>query len=227
MKKKVYISTVVMFIIMISSTTTIAKYVFNETLDAARFNTKGNYYLITYTETSNKNEMVEKLNKGENHDIDGKVLKKWIMDKRKTIETIKIEDNSGDILDCSYLFGGSDEIKVCLYLTKIDLSNFNTENVTDMKFMFYGCARLFNVSILGLKTDKVEDMSYMFGSCSSIKMLDLSSFDKTNLKDASYMFSNCMSLEEIDVTEKKWNISNTLTKGMFNGCKTSTVKFIK
>jgi len=30
----------------------------------------------------------------------------------------------------------------CKSLTKIDLSNFNTQNVTNMKCMFYGCKSL-------------------------------------------------------------------------------------
>lgn len=226
MNKKIFLSIVIMFMIIMQTSTSIAKYVFNETLNVAKFDTKGNYYLITYTEINDHNKKIEKINKGDNHDTDGKILKKWIMDKRKTIETIKIEDESGDILDCSYLFGGSDEIKVCLYLTQIDLSNFNTENVTDMQFMFYGCVRLLNIDLSNINTSKVENMSYMFGSCSTLKKLNLVFFNTHNLKDGSYMFSNCMSLEEIKVREKNWNISNTVTKGMFSGCKTSTVKFV-
>ena len=30
----------------------------------------------------------------------------------------------------------------CKSLTNIDLSNFNTQNVTNMKYMFYGCKSL-------------------------------------------------------------------------------------
>ena len=30
----------------------------------------------------------------------------------------------------------------CFSLTNIDLSNFNTNNVTDMGYMFYGCSSL-------------------------------------------------------------------------------------
>ena len=30
----------------------------------------------------------------------------------------------------------------CISLAKIDLSNFNMQNVTNMKYMFYGCKSL-------------------------------------------------------------------------------------
>ena len=39
----------------------------------------------------------------------------------------------------SVMFGG------CKSLTNIDLSNFNTQNVTNMNFMFGGCNSLTNI----------------------------------------------------------------------------------
>lgn len=199
-----------------------AKYVFKETLPVASLNTGGNYYLITYTERNDPTEKIEKVYKDEEHDKDGSILKEWIMNKRTTIETIKIEDTSGDIEDLSYLFGGSSEIMVCLYLTKIDLSNFNTENVTNMTFMFYDCVRLVELDISNLNTNKVEDMSYMFFYCSSIESLDLRSFDTNQVTNMDYMFCRCSKLKEIQVSNK-WDDTNASKVSMFKNSGVSSV----
>ena len=36
----------------------------------------------------------------------------------------------------------------CKSLTNINLSNFNTQNVTDMSFMFWRCSFLTNINII-------------------------------------------------------------------------------
>ena len=37
----------------------------------------------------------------------------------------------------------------CIGLTSLDVSNFDTSNVTDMRFMFYGCAALKKITMKG------------------------------------------------------------------------------
>ena len=209
-------------IVLLSNANSFAKYIFRETFQVATLDTGGNYYLITYTERNDDTEKTEKVYKDENHDKDGSILKKWIMNKRTTIETIKIEDDSGDIEDLSYLFGGSDEIMICQYLTKIDLSGFNTENVNNMTFMFYDCVRLIDLNISNLNTSKVKDMSYMFFYCSSIEKLDLSSFDTSLVNNMDYMFCRCPKLKEIKVSNK-WNDTNASKVSMFKNSGVSTV----
>lgn len=217
MYKKYIIILILDILILINNNHTFAKYVFKNTLDVATLNTGGNYYLITYTEKNDTNKKVEKVYKGDNHDSDGTILKKWIINKRTTLETIKIEDSSGDIRDCSYLFGGSNEILVCIFLKKIDLSGFNTSNVTDMKFMFYDCVNLIDLNVSNLNTSKVTDMSYMFCNCQSIKTIDLRSFDTHNVIDMDVMFSNCREVKEIRVSSK-WTTEKATTKNMFRSC---------
>ena len=46
----------------------------------------------------------------------------------------------------------------CSYLTKIDLSIFNTKNVTDMGFMFYDCFSLTEINLTNFNTKNVTDM---------------------------------------------------------------------
>lgn len=222
MYKKYLIILIIDILILMNNSYTSAKYIFNYTLDVATINTEGNYYLITYTETKDSNEKVEKLYKGDNHDYNGLKLKKWIMDKRTTLKTIKIEDNSGDLQDCSYLFGGSEEIMVCHNITKIDLSKLNTENVTNMDFMFYDCIKLEELNISNLNTSKVIDMSYMFSNCCSLKTFDLRSFNTNNVIDMTSMFANCRLAKEIMVSNT-FTFRNANTSKMFNNCGVSHV----
>lgn len=223
MYKKFLIILILDMFLLVNTTQTFAKYVFNYTLDVASVNTGGNYYLITYTEKDNTNEKIEKLYKGDNHDSNGQILRRWIMEKRFTLETIKIEDNSGNIKDCSRLFGGLSEVVVCHQLKKIDLSSFNTENVTDMSLMFYDCINLVDLNISNLNTSKVTDMSDMFRNCFSIETIDLRSFNTSNVTDMQCMFINCRSTKEIKVSIK-WKTDNANMSDMFRDCGVSTLK---
>jgi surface protein len=53
----------------------------------------------------------------------------------------------------------------CSSLTELDLSKFNTDNVTDMFCMFDNCSSLKKLDLSKFNTDKVEDVSYMFNNC--------------------------------------------------------------
>ena len=223
MYKKYFIILILNILILINNSQTLAKYAFNYTLDVATINTGGNYYLITYTETNDDDdEKVEKLDKGDNHDSDGSKLKDWIMKKRQTLETIKIEDDSGDLKDCSYLFGGTGEIMVCHRLTKIDLSGLNTKNVTNMTFMFYDCSSLIHLNISNLDTSKVTDMSFMFYNCRLLENIDLRSFNTYKVNTMESMFGNCVSTNEIKVSQT-FVTNNANTSNMFKNCGVSNV----
>ena len=71
----------------------------------------------------------------------------------------------------------------CSSLTNINLSNFNTQNVTNMCWMFYECSSLTNIDLSKLNTQNVMDMSSMFFGCSSLTNIDLSNFNTQNVKD--------------------------------------------
>ena len=51
---------------------------------------------------------------------------------------------------------------------KYNLSNFNTNNVTNMSDMFYGCSSLINIDLSNFNTNNVTDMNDMFNGCSSL-----------------------------------------------------------
>ena len=57
----------------------------------------------------------------------------------------------------------------CQSLTNINLSNFNTQNVTNMSYMFYDCSSLTNINLSNFNTQNVTNISIMFYGCSSLK----------------------------------------------------------
>ena len=58
----------------------------------------------------------------------------------------------------------------CLYLTKLDVSNFDTSNVTDMSYMFYGCFELTTLDVSNFDTSNVTDIRAMFAGCSDLTL---------------------------------------------------------
>ena len=61
----------------------------------------------------------------------------------------------------------------CRLLTNLDLSNFNTQNVTKMNDMFAFCSSLANLNLSNFNTQNVNDMSGMFYNCNSLTKKNL------------------------------------------------------
>ena len=105
----------------------------------------------------------------------------------------------------------------CSGLTSLDLSNFDTSQVTDMKGMFYNCSGLTSLDVSKFDTSQVTDMYYMFGNCSGLTSLDVSNFDTSQVTNMYCMFGNCSGLTSLDVS--KFITSNvTNMYGMFYDC---------
>jgi len=74
----------------------------------------------------------------------------------------------------------------CWSLTNINLSNFNTNNVTNMSSMFEGCSSLKNINLSNFNTNNVTNMSSMFIGCSSLKKESIITNDKKILAIFKY-----------------------------------------
>ena len=70
----------------------------------------------------------------------------------------------------------------CKELTKLDLSNFNTQNVNTMECMFYGCNHLASLDLANFSTDRIINMLDMFGECYALAKVDDSNFNSNTLK---------------------------------------------
>ena len=115
----------------------------------------------------------------------------------------------------------SDMFYNCGELTSIDLSGWNTSNVTDMNYMFYACSSLTSLDLSGWNTSNVTIMDNMFGGCSSLTTLDLSGWNTSLVTNMESMFSGCSSLTTLNLSH--FNTSNVTTmQHMFSGCSSLT-----
>ena len=107
----------------------------------------------------------------------------------------------------------------CSALTSLDLSNFNTAKVRDMSYMFYRCSALSSLDLSNFNTAIVTNMSYMFFNCANLSSLDLSNFYTKEVRDMSYMFSRCSALTTIYASDKF--VTSKVQSGisMFSACK--------
>ena len=54
----------------------------------------------------------------------------------------------------------------CLSIEKLDLSNFKTDKIKNMKLMFHGCKALKELNISNFKFNDSKNVEYMFSKCS-------------------------------------------------------------
>ena len=105
----------------------------------------------------------------------------------------------------------------CKNIIEIDLSSFNSKNVTNMVAMFRDCVNLKNINLSNLNTKNVTNMNSMFYGCKNLINIDLSSFDTTNVLEVNSMFNQCMNLKSIDLSS--FNTENTINmNSMFYEC---------
>ncbi|WP_417467341.1 BspA family leucine-rich repeat surface protein [Leyella stercorea] len=110
----------------------------------------------------------------------------------------------------------------CTDLTTIEgIEYLNTENVTDMSGMFWGCYALTTLDVSHFDTQNVTNMYYMFSDCSALTTLDVSNFNTQNVTYMSGMFSDCRALTTLNVSN--FNTQNvTDMSGMFYDCRALT-----
>ncbi len=109
----------------------------------------------------------------------------------------------------------------CSKLTSLDVTHFNTANVTNMVCMFSSCSSLTSLDVTHFNTANVTDMGKMFSGCSSLTSLDVTHFNTAKVTNMSFMFSSCSSLISLDVTH--FNTENvTNMRNMFSGCSSLT-----
>ena len=146
----------------------------------------------------------------------------WFYKCQQLEEVYHIQNlNTQLVTDMSWMFFA------CLNLKTIDVSGFNTKNVTDMLNLFsggyMGIMQLKEIRGLeNFRTSKVTDMNGMFFRCGNLTSLNVSSFDTSNVTDMESMFNGCTKLTSIDVSN--FNTSNVTNMSyMFCGHYEDTV----
>ncbi len=104
----------------------------------------------------------------------------------------------------------------CSALTSLDLSNFNTAKVRDMSYMFFRCSALTSLDLSKFNTAIVTNMSYMFNDCSTLSSLDLSNFNTAIVTNMSYMFNGCSALSSLDLSNFNTAIVTNMSYMFFN-----------
>ena len=74
----------------------------------------------------------------------------------------------------------------CSSLKELNVTNFNTNKVTNMKGMFLGCSSLKELNLTNFNTDNVTDMLWMFSGCSDDLKKKIKSENK-NIKDEAFL----------------------------------------
>ncbi len=129
-----------------------------------------------------------------------------------------IEINNLGNLDISNVENMRNMFNLCLELKELDLSEWNTANVTSMHGLFAYCGSLKKI-IIGSNFDvsNVTNAGMMFSGCgiSSIpsQMLSFSS----KLIDAELMFQNSKNITKLDLSNFDATNVNSM-QGMFRGC---------
>ena len=123
--------------------------------------------------------------------------------------------------DTSNVTNMSNTFSHCELLTSIDVSKWNTSKVTNMEGMFVDCNLLASVDVSKWNTSKVTDMASMFSICGTLRSIDVSKWNTSNVTDISGMFFGCGSLHSVDITG--WDTSKvTSMDRMFFNCSSLT-----
>ena len=117
------------------------------------------------------------------------------------------------VVSMSYMFDGSQA-------TVMNLSNFNTSNVTNMVGMFYGSLAPV-LDLNSFDTSKVTNMNYMFETSQTIEIKGLTNFNTINVTNMGGMF-NASKANELDVSN--FVTSNVMDmRAMFDSVKVTTL----
>ena len=110
-------------------------------------------------------------------------------------------------------------------LTSLDLSNFNTSQVTKMNCMFWECYALTSLDVTSFNTSKVTDFGLMFCYCQKMTSLDVSNFNTDMATNMQRMFQNCELLTTLNLSS--FNTSKVTNMwGMFDDCYAMTTIYV-
>ena len=105
----------------------------------------------------------------------------------------------------------------CPNLETVDLSDFYTKYVTEMKYLFSGSPNIKSITFGNqFSTENVSSMYYMFNGCSSLTDLDLSGFNVSKVTNMGSMFSGCTGLKTLNLNGWKWNTGLSSIGSLFS-----------
>ncbi len=144
--------------------------------------------------------------------------------KNTKIKTITFPSN----IDISKVTNMDGMFYGCNMLTTLDLTGFNTANVSSMQAMFKNCIKLEEIKLDPTKftDDSLTNVFRMFDNCNALKQIDFRGFKGEKLENAQSWFAHCKNLEYIDlsnfdggsnITNLNWTFQNLGSENT-NGC---------
>ncbi|WP_338216460.1 BspA family leucine-rich repeat surface protein [Companilactobacillus muriivasis] len=131
------------------------------------------------------------------------------------------EWDTSSVEDMSHMFESDSNLKEN---TLYGLDKFNTNNVTNMSYMFASIG--FEVlDLSNFNTSKVTNMNHMFVSTKKLQQI-IGDFDTSSVEDLSYLFynSNVTDFDELNISN--WKLSKvTNMSGMFWGNSSKSLVF--
>ena len=115
----------------------------------------------------------------------------------------------------------------CRSLTSLDVSNWDTSNVTNMDAMFNNCRSLTTLDLSNWDTSNVTNMGSMFWGCNALTSLDISKWDTSNVTNMTRMFDSCKSLTTVTGIIDMRSCYSWNCELMFNNCPNLTGVKIK
>ncbi|MGQ4244986.1 BspA family leucine-rich repeat surface protein, partial [Enterococcus casseliflavus] len=97
---------------------------------------------------------------------------------------------------------------------ELDVSNWDTSQVTNMTTMFQDARSLTTLDVSQWNTSQVRNMSTMFNQAQSLKELDVSNWDTSQVTNMTTMFQDARSLTTLDVSN--WDTSQVYVGNMSN-----------
>ena len=97
----------------------------------------------------------------------------------------------------------------CHSLTTLDVSNFDTSNVTDMSYVFY-TNNLIELDLSDWDTHNVTNMNHILYSCQNLKTLNISNWNLNNVNNMGWFANQCNNLNEIIMNDSDYNSVNKI-----------------
>lgn len=111
-------------------------------------------------------------------------------------------------------------------LTELDVSGFDTSSVTTLQQMFNNC-NLTTLDVSGFDTSNVTSMYGMFLNDSSLTALDVSGWDVSKVTDFEHMFHNCKKVAALDVSNWNSKSAQRMDAVFYNCCIVTTLDVSK
>lgn len=117
----------------------------------------------------------------------------------KAVSSLEINDwnmTSGCSLNDMFSYSG---------ITDIDLSKWDTSNISDLSNLFFNCTKLKQIDLHTWNTKSVSTCYWLFRGCSSLEFINIDGWNTCNVYDMDRMFGECSKL----ITIKGLNKLNT------------------